>query len=122
MSAQPNTLGAFGNVINIGSDRHSPSRTAGDYLRLAGGFTSGANDNSSSLVWINRSIYNSLPVSDVPCRGRHVADMVSEHGNTTFLPEGPDKGTWVHKAKNSLPTGHWHTLQRVSFELKVGRA
>lgn len=122
MPTQPNTFDAFGNVINIGSDRHFPSRTAGNYLRLVGGFASGAKDKKLSLIWMSRSIYNSLPVSDFYCRESHVTVVVNEHGITTFLAKKPDDRTWVYKVKNASPAGPRQQLQRVSCELKVGCA
>lgn len=98
--AKPNTVGVFGSVFSTGSYLHAPDRTVGDYLRLAGGPTRGADQSSVFLIRANGSVSSSLQLSGVFSRGNQIANLATEPGDTIFVPEELDKTTWVQSAKD----------------------
>lgn len=98
--ARPTTVGVFGSVFSTGSYLHSASRTVGDYLRLAGGPTRGADDASVFVIRANGSVNSSLQVSSFFSRGNQIAGLATEPGDTIFVPEELDKTTWVQSAKD----------------------
>src|SRR5205085_778432 len=53
---RPTSVGVFGSVFNAGSYLFMPSRTLGDYLRLAGGPTKGADEGSVFVVRANGQV------------------------------------------------------------------
>ena len=74
---QPTTVGVFGSVFSAGSYLHSGSRTVGDYIRLAGGPTRGADDQSTFVVRANGSVKSSLQESGYFSRGNQLAGAVA---------------------------------------------
>jgi protein involved in polysaccharide export with SLBB domain len=98
--ARPTTVGVFGSVFSTGSYLYSPSRTVGDYLRLAGGPTRGADSTSVFVIRANGSVNSSLQESGFFSRGNQIADLSAEPGDTIFVPEELDKTTWVQNAKD----------------------
>ncbi|MES2715822.1 MAG: SLBB domain-containing protein [Pseudomonadota bacterium] len=98
--ARPTTVGVFGSVFSTGSYLYSPSRTVGDYLRLAGGPTRGADSTSVFVIRANGSVNSSLQESGFFSRGNQIAALSAEPGDTIFVPEELDKTTWVQNAKD----------------------
>jgi protein involved in polysaccharide export with SLBB domain len=98
--ARPTTVGVFGSVFSTGSYLHSYGRTVGDYLRLAGGPTRGADDTSVFVIRANGSVTSSLQESSLFSRGNQIAGLAAEPGDTIFVPEELDKTTWVQNAKD----------------------
>ena len=97
---QPSTVGVFGSVFSAGSYLHSGSRTVGDYMRLAGGPTRGADDQSTFVVRANGSVRSSLQDSGYFSRGNQLAGVVADPGDTIFVPEELNKTTLLQGAKD----------------------
>ena len=97
---RPNTVGVFGSVFSTGSYLHSPQRTVGDYLRLAGGPTRGADAASLFVIRANGSVTSSLQESGYFSRGNQIAHVTVEPGDTIFVPEELNKTTWIQDAKD----------------------
>lgn len=98
--ARPTTVGVFGSVFSSGSFLHSPNRTVGDYLSLAGGPTRGADDTSVFVIRANGSVNSSLQQSGFFTRGNQIAGMATEPGDTIFVPEELNKTTWTQITKD----------------------
>jgi len=98
--ARPTTVGVFGSVFSAGSYLHSPSRTLGEYLRLAGGPTRGADDASVFVIRANGSVNSSRQESGLFSRGNQITNLPTEPGDTIFVPEEVNKTTWVQNAKD----------------------
>ena len=94
------TVGVFGSVFSPGSYLYADSRTVGNYLRLAGGPTRGADDGAVFVVRANGSVNGSLQNSNFFSRGNQIADLAVEPGDTIFVPEEMNKTTWVQSAKD----------------------
>ena len=97
---RPKTIGVFGSVFSAGSYLHSDTRTVGDYLRLAGGPTRGADESSIFVIRANGTVSSSLQESGYFSRGNQLAGLVAEPGDTIFVPEELNKTTWVQGAKD----------------------
>lgn len=98
--SRPNTVGVFGSVYSTGNYLFTSGRTVGDYLRLAGGPTRGADSASVFMIRANGSVSSSLQESGFFSRGNQIAGMQAEPGDTIFVPEELDKSTWVQSAKD----------------------
>lgn len=97
---QPTTVGVFGSVFSAGSYLHSGNRTVGDYMRLAGGPTRGADDQSTFVVRANGSVKSSLQEGGYFSRGNQLAGVVADPGDTIFVPEELNKTTFLQGAKD----------------------
>jgi len=97
---RPTTVGVFGSVFNTGSYLYSPNRNVGEYLRLAGGPTKGADDASVFVIRANGSVSSSLQEVGFFSRGNQIAGLPAEPGDTIFVPEELNKTTWVQNAKD----------------------
>ena len=97
---QPTTVGVFGSVVSAGSYLHSGGRTVGDYVRLAGGPTRGADDQSIFVVRANGSVRSSLQESGYFSRGNQLAGTIADPGDTIFVPEELNKTTFLQGAKD----------------------
>jgi protein involved in polysaccharide export with SLBB domain len=111
--ARPTTVGVFGSVFSTGSYLHAPRKTVGDYLRLAGGPTRGADDNSVFVIRGNGSVNSSLQESSFFSRGNQIANLPVEPGDTIFVPEDLNKVTWIQNAKD------W---TQILYQLGIGLA
>ena len=111
--ARPNTVGVFGSVFSTGSYLYAPRRTVGDFLRLAGGPTRGADDNSVFVIRANGSVSSSLQESGFFSRGNQIAGLTTEPGDTIFVPEELNKTTWLQNAKD---------FTQILFQFGVGAA
>ena len=98
--SQPTTVGVFGSVFSAGSYLHSANRNVGEYLRLAGGPTRGADSASVFVVRANGSVVSSLQESGFFSRGNQIAGLVTQPGDTIFVPEELNKITWIQGAKD----------------------
>lgn len=97
---RPSTVGVFGSVFSTGSYIYMSQRTVGDYLRLAGGPTRGADDGSVFVVRANGAVNSSLQESGYFSRGNQLSQLTVEPGDTIFVPEELNKSTWVQNAKD----------------------
>jgi polysaccharide biosynthesis/export protein len=97
---RPNTVGVFGSVFSAGSYLYAESRTVGDYLRLAGGPTKGADQGSIFVIRANGTVSSSLQESNFFSRGNQIADLIADPGDTVFVPEETNKATWIQSAKD----------------------
>jgi protein involved in polysaccharide export with SLBB domain len=97
--SRPTTVGVFGSVFNAATYLHAPGRTIGDYLRLAGGPTKGADEGSIFIVRANGNVISTRQDSTFFRRGR-VDVLSSEPGDTVIVPEEMDKTTFLQAAKD----------------------
>jgi protein involved in polysaccharide export with SLBB domain len=98
--ARPTTIGVFGSVFSAGSYLYNPSRTVGDYLRLAGGPRKGADKSSVFMVRANGTVASSLQDAGWFSHGNSLASAAVQPGDTIFVPEEMDKTTWIQNAKD----------------------
>lgn len=98
--ARPNTVGVFGSVFNAASYLHQPGRSLGSYLRLAGGPTKGADQESTFVVRANGSVVSNRQGGSWFARSADVDQLPAEPGDTIFVPEELDKSTFVQVAKD----------------------
>jgi len=98
--SRPTTVGVFGSVFNAATYLHAPGRTIGDYLRLAGGPTKGADDSSIFVVRANGNVVSGRQRAGIFNRDGGISEVRSEPGDTVFVPEEMDKTTFVQAAKD----------------------
>jgi protein involved in polysaccharide export with SLBB domain len=99
--AKPTTVGVFGSVFNAASYLHTPGRTLGEYLTLAGGPTRGADEGSVFVVRANGSVVSARQQgSGWIGRGNNLGAVPAEPGDTVFVPEEMDKTTWTQVTKD----------------------
>jgi protein involved in polysaccharide export with SLBB domain len=112
---KPTTVGVFGSVFNTGSYLHSDGRVIGDYLRLAGGPTKGADEGSIFVVRSNGQVISGRQsASAFWFASRHnLGQVAAEPGDTVFVPEEMDKTTFLQAAKD------W---TQVLYQLGIGAA
>jgi len=110
--AKPTTVGVFGSVFNAASYLHLPGRTLDDYVRLAGGPTKGADEDSVFVVRANGNVVSSRQTSSPWfSRGIGIGKVNAEPGDTVFVPEEMDKSSFMQSAKD------WTLLL---FQLGIG--
>jgi protein involved in polysaccharide export with SLBB domain len=97
---RPNTIGVFGSVVNGGSYLFAEGRSAGDYLRLAGGPTRGADTGSTFVLRANGTAVSARQRSGWFGMGGSLDGLSTEPGDTIFVPEEIDKTTFVQAAKD----------------------
>lgn len=98
---KPTTIGVFGSVFNTGSYLYGESRTLGDYLRLAGGPTKGADEGSIFVVRSNGQVISGRQRGGDSWFGSGTITAVrAEPGDTVFVPEEMDKTTFIQAAKD----------------------
>lgn len=110
--ATPTSVGVFGSVFNAGSYLFLQSRTLGDYLRLAGGPTKGADEESVFVVRANGQVISTRQGSTWFKRDT-LSELPAEPGDTVFVPEEMDKTTFVQAAKD------W---TQILYQLGIGLA
>lgn len=111
--AKPTSIGVFGSVFNTGNYLFQRGRTLEDYLRLAGGPTKGADEGSIFVVRANGQVVSSRQNTGYFGRGNQIATLVTEPGDTVFVPEEMEKSTLLQTAKD------WTLLL---FQLGIGSA
>lgn len=93
------TVGVFGSVFNAATYLHLPQRRVGDYIRLAGGPTKGADEDSVFLVRANGTVISGRQRRS-GWFGGGLGDLPAEAGDTIFMPEELDKTTVVQHLKD----------------------
>lgn len=112
--SRPTTVGVFGSVFNGGSYLFGDGRSVGDYLRLAGGMTKGADASSVFVVRANGTVTSARQRDEGWFGSRAGIDsLVSEPGDTVFVPEELNKTTFVQNAKD------W---TQILYQLGIGLA
>jgi protein involved in polysaccharide export with SLBB domain len=97
----PSTVGVFGSVFNAGSYLFSGDRRVEDYLRLAGGATRGADQDSTFVIRANGSVVSNLQgQTNWWQRGTQLNALKAEPGDTIFVPEEVNKTTFIQSAKD----------------------
>ena len=97
---RPNTVGVFGSVFNAATYLHAPGRTIGDFLRLAGGPTKGADEGSIFVIRANGNVISGRQSGGWFRRQGDLTELNSEPGDTVFVPEEMDKTTFLQAAKD----------------------
>ncbi len=97
---RPTTVGVFGSVFNAATYLIAPGRSIGDYLRLAGGPTKGADEGSIFVVRANGNVVSGRQSAGFFNRSGGIAELRSEPGDTIFVPEEMDKTTFLQGAKD----------------------
>lgn len=98
--ANATTVGVFGSVFNAASYLHMPGRTLGDYVRLAGGLTKGADESSVFVVRANGNVVSNRQDASWIGRNDRVGAALAEPGDTVFVPEELAKSTFIQSAKD----------------------
>ncbi len=100
--ARPTTVGVFGSVFNGGSYLHSSARRLGDYLRLAGGPTRGADADSVFVIRANGSVVSNRQGKTgwFTASNTEVPELAALPGDTIFVPEEMDKTTFTQRLKD----------------------
>ena len=93
------TVGVFGSVFNGGSYLFTGGRDIDQYLRLAGGPTTGADERSMFVIRANGSVVSARQ-STGWFNNNGLAGLAAEPGDTIFVPEEMDKTTWMQHAKD----------------------
>ena len=110
---QSTAVGVFGSVFNSGSYLFSDGRNVGDYMRLAGGPTRGADDDSTFIVRANGSVVSGLQSSGWFSRGDTLQRLKALPGDTIFVPEDNNKYAFMQATKD------W---TQIFFQIGVGLA
>jgi protein involved in polysaccharide export with SLBB domain len=98
---RPTTVGVFGSVFNAASYLHQPDRNLGDYIRLAGGPTKGADERSIYLIRANGNVISGRQVdTGWFLRTGSIERVRAEPGDTVFVPEEMDKTTVIQSVKD----------------------
>lgn len=98
--ARATTVGVFGSVFNAGSYLYSPGRTVGDFLRLAGGSTRGADTRSTFVVRANGSVVSARQINSVFGLHDSLSNEPALPGDTVFVPEELDKINMLTELKD----------------------
>ena len=93
------TVGVFGSVFSVGSYLYGEQRTLGDYLRLAGGPTRGADGGSTFVIRANGSVISARQGSSW-FGGSSLAGLQARPGDTIFVPEETDKSSFIQNVKD----------------------
>lgn len=95
------TVGVFGSVFNAASYLYASDREVGDYIRLAGGPTRGADERSIYLLRANGSVLSGRQAdSGWLSRSGSIERLRAEPGDTVFVPEEMDKTTFLQSLKD----------------------
>jgi protein involved in polysaccharide export with SLBB domain len=97
---RPTTVGVFGSVFNAATYLYSTDRPLADYLRLAGGPTKGADEESIFVVRANGNVISARQRSGWRGSTTFVRDVMAQPGDTLFVPEELDKSTFVQSLKD----------------------
>jgi protein involved in polysaccharide export with SLBB domain len=94
------TVGVFGSVFSAGSYLYGEQRTLGDYLRLAGGPTRGADGDSTFVIRANGSVISARQNSSWFSGGGSLSALQALPGDTVFVPEEINKASFIQNAKD----------------------
>lgn len=93
------SVGVFGSVYNTGSFVHDSKRDLGFYVQRAGGPTAGADHDSSFVVRANGSVVSARQNGGWSSISRFES-LPALPGDTLFVPEKPDRVSFVEGAKD----------------------
>lgn len=111
---RPTSVGVFGSVFNSGNYLYDTSKSLGEYLRLAGGPTKGADGDGTFVVRANGQVVSSRQgKASWWQRGTPIEGLAALPGDTLFVPEDFDRTTFLESAKD------WTQLL---FQLGLGAA
>lgn len=110
---RPSAVGVVGSVYNAGSYLYGGNRAVGDYLRLAGGPTRGADERAVFVVRANGSVVGGASNSGWFGSKGSLESLPAEPGDTIVVPEEMNKTTFVQSAKD------W---TQILYQLGVGFA
>lgn len=97
----PTSVGVFGSVFNAGNYLRETGRTLGDYLQLAGGPTRGADKRSTFVIRANGTVVSNYQNSTwLTGLSSTFEQLPALPGDTLYVPEEPDKTTFVQDAKD----------------------
>ena len=91
--ARPTTVGVFGSVFNAATYLYLPGRSAGDYLKLAGGPTKGADEISIFVVRANGTVSSGRQRGGWFNKSGDFLIEPVQPGDTIFVPEEINKTT-----------------------------
>jgi protein involved in polysaccharide export with SLBB domain len=100
---RPTAVGVFGSVFNSGSYLYGDGRMLGDFMRLAGGPTRGADAASTFVIRANGSVISARQQGSGGWFGNDsntLAGVRAEPGDTLYVPEEIDKTSFVQHAKD----------------------
>ncbi|MCV2357358.1 SLBB domain-containing protein [Paucibacter sp. TC2R-5] len=98
--ARPSSIGVFGSVFNGGSYLYAQGSSVGDFMKLAGGPTKGADKGSTFVVRANGSVVSAKQSVGGWLMSGSVDGLAAEPGDTVFVPEEMDKTTFMQEAKD----------------------
>jgi protein involved in polysaccharide export with SLBB domain len=98
--ATPNTVSVFGSVFNGGSYLIKPGNSIEDVVRLAGGPTRGADVTSMFVLRANGRVISARQSSSGWLGGDTLPSLVALPGDAVFVPEVPNKTTFMQEAKD----------------------
>jgi protein involved in polysaccharide export with SLBB domain len=94
------SVGVFGSVFNAGNYLFGDGRNIGEYLRLAGGPTKGADPRGAFVVRANGTVVSGHQQSGRFGWSGDLDNVVAQPGDTVFVPEEMDKSTFRQSAKD----------------------
>jgi protein involved in polysaccharide export with SLBB domain len=98
---RPSTVGVFGSVFNASSYLYLSGHTLGDYLRLAGGPTKGADEASVFVIHANGNVESNRQGSSAWFMSSNAVEaLLARPGDSIFVPEEMNKSTFVQVAKD----------------------
>ncbi len=98
--AVPKSIGVFGSVFNSGSYLYKTGAALGEFMKLAGGPTKGADTGSSFVVRANGSVVSARQsTSGWFMSGNSLENLTAQPGDTVFVPEEMNKSTFMQEAK-----------------------
>ncbi|MCV2369887.1 SLBB domain-containing protein [Roseateles oligotrophus] len=97
---RPSSIGVFGSVFNGGSYLYAQGNSVGDFMKLAGGPTKGADNGSTFVVRANGSVVSARQGGGGWLTSGGVESLAAEPGDTVFVPEEMDKTTFMQEAKD----------------------
>jgi protein involved in polysaccharide export with SLBB domain len=98
--SRPTTVGVFGSVFNAASYLYLSGRTLGEYIKLAGGPTKGADEASIFVVRANGTVSSRRQSTGWFQSSDDLGSLVAEPGDSVFVPEEMDKTTFLQAAKD----------------------
>lgn len=97
--ARATSVGVFGSVFSTGNYLYNESRRLGDYLRLAGGPTRGADEDSVFVIRANGTVVSARQTEGWFNQGA-LESQPALPGDTIFVPEEFDRTTFLQSAKD----------------------
>ncbi|MDT9001269.1 SLBB domain-containing protein [Paucibacter sp. APW11] len=97
---RPTSIGVFGSVFNAGSYLYADGTALGDFIRLAGGLTRGADERSLFVLRANGSVLSARQKSQGWLfAGNGIESSSALPGDTIFVPEELNKTSFAQEAK-----------------------